>query len=119
MHQITSARAEVNLRGNKFRTKHMPGQAVMDRWNERIVEGITKFLTEKQYPENLSKDEKRNYRKRAQDFIVLQGKLHYKCKESGQTRMAISSEEDKERIFKVMFFFCLTVSNPAYSQSKT
>ena len=52
-------------------------------------------------------------------FIVVQGKLHYKCKKSGQTRMAISSEVDKERIFKVMFFSCLTVSNPAYSQSKT
>ena len=65
----------------------------MDRWNERIVvEGITKFLTEKQYPENLSNDEKRNYRKRAQDFIVIQGKLHHKCKKSGQTRNAISSE---------------------------
>ena len=73
----------------------MLGQAAMDCWNERIVEGITKFLTEKQNPENLSKDEKGNYRKRAQNFIVVQGKLHYKCKKSGQTRMAISSEVDK------------------------
>ena len=92
------------MRGNKIRTRHMPGPAAMDCWNERIVEGITKFLTEKQYPKSLSKDEKGNYRKRAQNFIVLQGKLHYKCKKSGQTRKAISSEEDKERIFKVMFF---------------
>ena len=85
----------------------------MDRWNHRIVEGFTKFLTEKQYPENLSKDEKRNYRKRAKDFIVVDGKLHYKCKKGGQTRVAISSEEDKKRFFKVMFLSASKV------QSKT
>ena len=52
----------------------------MDRWSEDVVENIKKDLTGKQYPEDVSKDEKRNLRKRAKDFVLLQGNLYYKCK---------------------------------------
>ena len=45
----------------------------MDRWSEDVVENIKKYLTGKQYPEDVSKDEKRNLRKRAKDFVLLQG----------------------------------------------
>ena len=47
----------------------------MDRWSEDVVENIKKCLTGKQYPEDVSKDEKRNLRKRAKDFVLLQGNL--------------------------------------------
>ena len=73
----------------------------MDRWSGEVVENIKNYLTGRHYPENFSKDEKRNFRKRAKDFVVIEGKLHYKCKRSGQTRTVIVTKEEKDRVFQV------------------
>ena len=72
----------------------------MDRWSEEYAAGIKKYLVEKEYPKSVAKDDKRNLRKRAQNFQVVEGKLHYKCR-SGEMRLAIFTKEDKERIFQV------------------
>ena len=69
--------------------------AVID---EKVVEEMKRFLTNHRYPDNLLKNEKINFRKRAQDFVVDEdGNLrYYKCKTTGLTQMVISSKEEKE-----------------------
>ena len=68
----------------------------MDHWSEEYADEARKCLINcKLYPDSLSKDGKRNFRKRDQDFLVVEEKMHYKCK-NGETRLAICSKEVKE-----------------------
>ena len=71
-------------------------------WSE-VAKAITDYLISQKYPENLSKNEKRNLRKRAQDFAVFEGKLHYKSK-NGRNRIVITSKEEKDRVFQVFYY---------------
>ena len=64
-------------------------------WNETVVflHGV--------YPPELPSSEKRNFRKRAQDFKIESGQLYYY--KQGEIRLAISSKEDQRHIFQVFF----------------
>ena len=70
-------------------------------WNEEIVENYKEFLLSagKKYP-NLPKDKRRNFRKRAGDFVVQEGKLYY-AKTKGSLRLALGSREEQQRAFQV------------------
>ena len=69
-YQITSVRNRIN---NTCASACLYLGWKMARWSEDVVGSIKQYLTGKQYPENTSKGEKLNLRKRAKDFILLQG----------------------------------------------
>ena len=70
-------------------------------WGEEVVQAYKEFLLSsgKKYPD-LPKDQRRNFRKRASDFVVQDGKLYYK-KTTGFLRLALGSEEEQQRVFQV------------------
>ena len=47
-------------------------------WNETVVFNIKEYLLHGVYPPELPSSEKRNFRKRAQDFKIESGQLYYK-----------------------------------------
>ena len=51
------------------------------------------------YPDTLPKEKRRNFRKRANDFEVMDGKLFYK--KSGSLRLALYRNDDWLRAFEV------------------
>ena len=77
------------------------GRVAKEYWGEEVVEAYKEFLLScgKKYPD-LSKDQRRNFRKRASDFVVQDGKLYY-TKTTGFVRLALGSEEDQQRVFQV------------------
>ena len=70
-------------------------------WNETVVFNIKEYLLHGVYPPELPSSEKRNFRKRAQDFKIESGQLYYY--KQGEIRLAIGSKEDQRRIFQVFF----------------
>ena len=75
-----------------------------DCWCEEVARNITKYLNSGEYPPNLPPCEKvkrRNFRKRAKDFVVKQERLYYKNKKDGVLRLAISTKEEQQRVFMV------------------
>ena len=69
-------------------------------WSEETAQSYREFHLsgEITYPNNLSKDSKKNFRRRARDFTMQDGKLYYTRK--GGLRLAITSKEE-QRIFQV------------------
>ena len=74
-----------------------------EHWNEEVAGGIKYYLLSSQYPAGLDTNQKRNFRKRAKTFVVSGERqdLYYRSKKDGSLRLAISSKEDKQRIFEV------------------
>lgn len=71
-------------------------------WNEELAENFLSYLKTGLYPSSVgNSNDKRNFRKTAKDFVVQDDRLYYKNKRDGTIRIAISSEEDKQQIFKV------------------
>ena len=73
-------------------------------WSEKIASNIKTYLLQAQYPSDLppsESDRRRNFRKRAKDFVVQDDQLYYKVKKDGSLRLAISSQEEQQRIFEV------------------
>ena len=44
---------------------------------------------------------RRNFRKRAKDFVFKNDRLYYVDKKNGSLRLAINSKEEQERVFQV------------------
>ncbi len=76
-----------------------------DHLNEEVAAGIKQYLTSGQYPAGLDANQKRNFRKRAKDFVVSgdsgSPELYYRSKKDGSLRLSVSCNEDKLRIFHV------------------
>ena len=73
-------------------------------WSEEIAQSIQTYLQVGQYPTELPASEsgrRRNFRKRAKDFVIQEDLLHYKNKKDGSLRLAIASKEEQQRIFEV------------------
>ena len=71
-------------------------------WNEEVAQRIQQYLMCGKYPEGLEPNEKRNFRKRCQNFTIYNGKLHYHHKKDDTLRLAVTSTAMKEQIFQVM-----------------
>ena len=83
---------------------------VSEHWNEEIAQNIKQYLESGVYPSNLPSSEgnkRRNFRKRAANFVVKEGKLYYKNCKDGLTRLAIASEKEQQEIFQVGKIFSL------------
>ena len=68
-------------------------------WNKRIVMDFKIYLQCGEYPGDLLKEKRRNFRKRAKDFVVKDGELYYK--KSGDLRLALSTSDEWLRAFQV------------------
>lgn len=80
------------------------GTSPASHWNEIVVRNIKEYLVHGKYPSDLPSSEsvkRRNFRKRAKDFMVKNGNLYYIDKKSGSLRLAIYSKEEQERVFQV------------------
>ena len=75
--------------------------AVNEHWNEAVAEGYKEFLLSggKNYPVDMAKEKKRNFRKRAQDFVVHEGRLYYA--KGGSLRLALTNRDEQLRVFQV------------------
>ena len=71
-----------------------------EHWNEEIVGTYRKFLLpgRKRYPD-LPTRKRRDFRKRAGNFIVQEGKLYY-AKTRSSLRLALASKEEQQRAFQ-------------------
>ena len=70
-------------------------------WNEIVARNIKEYLVHGKYPSDLPSSEsvkRRNFRKRAKDFMVKNDNLYYIDKKS-KLRLAIYSKEEQERVF--------------------
>lgn len=86
------------------------GTLPASHWNEIVARNIKEYLVSGKYPSDLPSSEsvkRRNFRKRAKDFIVKNDRLYYVDKKNGSLRLAIHSKEEQERAFQV----CCLVSN--------
>ena len=75
-------------------------------WNEIVAGNIKEYLVHGNYPSDLPSSEsvkRRNFRKRAKDFVVKNDRLYYVDKKDGSLRIAIYSKEEQERVFHVRF----------------
>ena len=73
-------------------------------WSDEVASDIRRYLERGQYPAHLPHSDttkRRNFRKRAKDFVVHKENLYYKGKKNAPLRLAISSKEDQERVFQV------------------
>ena len=73
-------------------------------WSDEVASDIRRYLERGQYPAHLPHSDttkRRNFRKRAKDFVVHKDNLYYKGKKNDPLRLAISSKEDQERVFQV------------------
>lgn len=83
-------------------------EAQSSQWNEQMMRSIKAYLENGQYPVHLPYCEtvrRRNFRKRAKEFVVQDGNLYYKKKKDGSLRLAISCREQKQRVFQVHFLW--------------
>ena len=72
-----------------------------DRWTETTAANIKDFVTTGIYPADMPIKQRSNFGKRARNFAVHDGQLSYKNKRDGSLRLAICSQEEMERVFKV------------------
>lgn len=84
-----------------------------EHWNEEIALSFKDYLISGRYPDSLPSEKRRNFRKRANDFSVVDGELYYK--KSGALRLALYRKEDCIRVFQVYrtmckFFYPLSLS---------
>ena len=73
-------------------------------WNEIAARNIKEYLVHGKYPSDLPSSEsvkRRNFRKRANNFLVKNDRLYYVDKKNGSLRLAIHSKEEQERVFQV------------------
>ena len=70
-----------------------------EHWNEEIALSFKQYLVCGRYPDVLPREKRRNFRKRAKDFEVMDGKLYYK--RSGNLRLALYRIDDCLRTFEV------------------
>ena len=80
------------------------GTLPASHWNEIVARNIKEYLVHGKYPADLPSSERvkrRNFRKRAKDFMVKNDKLYYVDKKTGSLRLAIYSKEEQGRVFQV------------------
>ena len=70
-----------------------------EHWNEEIALSFKQYLVCGRYPDVLPREKRRNFRKRAKDFEVMDGKLYYK--RSGNLRLALYRIDDCLHTFEV------------------
>ena len=71
-----------------------------------VYDEVYKFCEEREYPSGLSKDEKRNFRRRCTDsFMVNDGQLYYRkfsrrksSEQQNDWKLCVKSLDEKERI---------------------
>ena len=72
-----------------------------EHWNETIAAEIKEYVSSGIYPADMPAHQRSNFGKRARNFAVHDNHLFYKNKVDGSLRLAISSQAEKERVFKV------------------
>lgn len=80
------------------------GDDEASHWDATIAENFKVYLSKGCYPADLpacEKGKRRNFRKRAKDFVVQDDQLFYRDKKSESLRLAVYSLEDKKRVFEV------------------
>ena len=73
-------------------------------WDKDVEEEIKVYLLSGKYPDRWkSKEEKRSFRRRAQQFVVNDGQLFYKRKTDGRGSLSITlaTKEEQKRAFQV------------------
>ena len=80
-----------------------------DDWcNNSSLSSLKQYLINREYPSDLPTSEsvkRRNFRKRAKDFVVQNDTLYNVDKKAGHLRLAIYSKEEQQRVFQVSFFY--------------
>ena len=71
-HEIVDVVAEVEVRDPPMNSDRNSPE---NHWNVDIVQNIARFLMDQTYPGELTKDQRRNFRKRAKDFVVEEDRL--------------------------------------------
>ena len=56
----------------------------MSEEGDDLIEDTLGYISEKKYPDGCSANRKRQIRKKAEKFVLIDGDLHYKCGKSGQ-----------------------------------
>ena len=70
------------------------------QWNVSVERDLKSYLIRGAYPESCGgKVEKRNFRKRAQKFVVVNDQLCYKSK--GAHLIALAKKEEQKQTFQV------------------
>ena len=94
--------------------------ATQCHWDETVARNVKRYLICREYPSDLPTSEtnkRRNFRKRAKDFVVQNDTLYYVDKKDGHLRLAIYSKEEQERVFHVSsLFLVLTILLPEIVQ---
>ena len=68
---------------------------------EQEYDKIYKYLHCKQYPERISKDQKRNFRRKClNNYKIQKGILYYHAKGSAEWKQVIASKKEQDRIIK-------------------
>ena len=97
---LESAEEEIEIESEGAENvKSTPNAEHNEHWNEEIALNFKEYLMSGRYPDTLPKEKRRNFRKRANDFEVMDGKLFYK--KSGSLRLALYRNDDWLLAFEV------------------
>ena len=101
----TTTLAEITSRGECSNAPSLNGSSNEERnWNKSLELNIKAYLINEKYPTRCRrKEEKRSFRRKAQNFAVQDGKLCYKVVRNGCLlyKIALTSLEEQQRAFQV------------------
>ena len=103
--RCTTILAETTSRGECSNAAPLNGSSNEERnWNKSLELDIKTYLINEKYPTRCRrKEEKRSFRRKAQNFAVQDGKLCYKVVRNGCLlyKIALTSLEEQQQAFQV------------------